>query len=37
MSVKRVAVCSVDWKRTRVEGRVQDGAVDCELDCLRGW
>jgi hypothetical protein len=34
MSVICVVVCARDRKRTRVKGRVQDGAIDCKLECF---
>jgi hypothetical protein len=36
MSAGYVAVCPKECGRTRVEGRVQDGAVNCKLECSRG-
>jgi hypothetical protein len=39
MSVVCVVLYSMDQKRTRVEGRVQDGAIVCKLECsvVDGW
>lgn len=36
MSVMFVVLYSFDRKRTGVEGRVQDGAVDRKLECFGG-